>query len=239
MIIYFEPQHQASSAAQVLVLLWALPPAAKDLKSPKHFRLAEPTDGWAGPEKETWLILHSTVIRLLSLEGRQEGLVGTCWFFRSSAAAVRHVKEPFCLSLPTLLSGYSTTYLVGCFHLLTLSQLWWMLGGLCQAVLCKGKMLLLWVKHFSLWPIISTLSPEHGTSQHLACLTKAGVQGVLQWCLWVGVKRSKLDTCIKINRATCSDGLPSWRKDVWRVFPSKDCSKPGAKRVAAASLTRE
>lgn len=56
MIIYFEPQHQASSAAQVPVLLWALPVAAKDLKSPKHFRLAEPTSGRAGPEKETWLI---------------------------------------------------------------------------------------------------------------------------------------------------------------------------------------
>lgn len=56
MTIYFEPRPQASSVAQVPVLLWALPVAAKDLKSPKHCRLAEPTDGWAGPEKDTWLI---------------------------------------------------------------------------------------------------------------------------------------------------------------------------------------
>lgn len=138
-ITYFEPRHQASSTAQVPVLLWALPAAAKDLKSPNHFRFnrANWWVSWSWKGNLTHLAQHSD--RTIGLEGRQEGLVGACWFFPSSAAAVGHVKESFCLSLPTLLSGYSITYLVGCFCLLTLSHLWWMLGGLCQAVLSKGK----------------------------------------------------------------------------------------------------
>jgi len=112
-----------------------------------------------------------------------------------------------------------------------------MLGGLREAVLYKGKMLLLWVKDISQWHIISSWSPAHGISQHLVCLTKAGVQGSLQWCLWVGVKRSKLDMCVKISRtASWSGGLWSRRKGIWWVFFHKDCNKSGARSVSAASL---
>lgn len=74
------------------------------------------------------------------------------------------------------------SYLVGRFHLLTLSHLRLKLGGLCQAVLYKGELLLLGVKHFSLRPIFSYFQSEHDTSQHQACL-KAQVQGALQQCL--------------------------------------------------------
>lgn len=160
------------------------------------------------------------------LERRPEGLVGACWFF--FPALLSTSRSLFASTQPTLGSGCSLTYLVGCLHLAP-SHLGWILGGLCHAVLYKSC--LEWgTSHYepsaALWHL----------SWALASIPKAE-GGVLQRCSRAGVTGTELDVHIKVS-CTCT-GSPKLRKRWLLGFAWSGLQESAAKRVSGSSLSRE
>lgn len=212
----FEHFLWASSAAQVPLFAWALPAAAKDLKNPKKsLQMSRAT--WIG---------SLTCSELSSLERRPEG---ACWFFFSSSAALLSTSRSlFASTSPTLGSGSSLSYLVGCFHLAP-SHLWWIdefsvvgVTPCCiKVALSEALPAMSHQQRFvtSVWAFPASQNQEWG---------------VLQRGWRAGVTGTELDMHTKVFT-----GSPKVRKRCLVSSPRSGLQESGAKRVSATRLSRE